>query len=205
MPKILLKWIIVIITGIIIILFLIFGFPSHEVYVSTSSLMGNLINSNSIQSLVSEEKITSGVPVRFRIPNINIDANVESVGVTSEGVLDIPKDYSNVAWFNLGPRPGEIGSAVIDGHSGRKDGIPSVFDGLNKIKKGDKLYVEDEKGVIVTFIVRDFRTYAPKEDTASIFTSNDGKAHLNLITCIGAWYVNQKSPNDRFVVFADKE
>ena len=205
MPKISLKWIIVIIVGIIIILFLIFGLPSRDLYVSTSSLMGNLINSNSIQSFISEEKITSGVPVRFRIPNINIDASVESVGVTPQGVLDIPKDYSNVAWFNLGPRPGEIGSAVIDGHSGWKDGIPSVFDGLNKIKKGDKLYVEDEKGVIVTFIVQDFRTFGPNENTTDIFTSKDGKAHLNLITCIGAWYVNQKSPNDRFVVFADKE
>jgi len=32
--------------------------------------------------------------------------------------MDLPKERANVAWFNLGPRPGENDSAVIAGHYG---------------------------------------------------------------------------------------
>jgi len=35
--------------------------------------------------------------------------------------------------------------------------------------------------------------------------SNDGKAHLNLITCAGVWDEVEKSHSSRLVVFADME
>ena len=57
--------------------------------------------------------------------------------------MDVPKQPDDVAWFDLGFRPGQKGSAVIDGHSGWKDNRPAVFDNLSKLKNGDKIYVED--------------------------------------------------------------
>ena len=48
---------------------------------------------------------------------------VEDVGLTPGGAMDVPKGPSDVAWFDLGPRPGEVGSAVIAGHEGWKDNI----------------------------------------------------------------------------------
>lgn len=148
---------------------------------------------------------TAGLPMRLKIPRIKVDSAVEYVGLTPDGAVGAPKDSVRVAWFNLGPRPGENGSAVITGHYGRKNRKGSVFDNLYKLRKGDQLYIEDEKGVIITFVVRESRRYDPKADAPDVFGSSDGRAHLNLVTCEGAWDRVSKSYSKRLVVFTDKE
>jgi LPXTG-site transpeptidase (sortase) family protein len=146
-----------------------------------------------------------GLPVRLEIPKINVDAMVDSVGLTSDGAVDVPKGPADVAWFDLGPRPGENGSSVIDGHSGWKDGIPAIFDNLYKLQKGDKVYVKDAKGMTISFVVREILTYDPHADASNVFNSSDGKAHLNLITCTGTWNETDKTHSERLVVFTDRE
>jgi sortase A len=144
------------------------------------------------------------VQAHLRIPKINVDTEIESVGLLHKGEMDVPKDISHAAWFNLGPKPGEKGSAVIDGHYGWKDGISAVFDNLSKLKRGDKIYIENEKGITLTFIVRETKIFGENEDASVVFSSNDGGSHLNLITCGGAWSKTVKSYSDRVVVFADR-
>jgi LPXTG-site transpeptidase (sortase) family protein len=146
-----------------------------------------------------------GLPAYLRIPGIGVDAPIDSVGLTPEGAMDVPKGPATSAWFDLGPRPGENGSAVIDGHFGWKDGIPAVFDNLSKLQKGDIVYVDDTTGSTTAFVVRDIETYGHNEDASDIFASDDGKAHLNLITCGGVWNNAQKSYSNRLVVFTDEE
>lgn len=153
----------------------------------------------------ADQAISNVLPVRLKIPAINVDAAIEPVGLTPEGAMAAPEGPADVAWFNLGTRPGENGSAVIDGHSGWKDGIPAVFDNLNKLRVGDKVLVMDERGVTFTFVVRKVRTYDPKADASDVFISNDGKAHLNLITCEGLWDPVSKTSSERLIIFADKE
>jgi LPXTG-site transpeptidase (sortase) family protein len=157
------------------------------------------------QGLLVSGKASYGLPVRLTIPVIGVDAVIEYVGVTPEGAMDAPKGPQNVAWFKLGPHPGEIGSAVMAGHYGWKDNTPAVFDELSKLRKGDTISVEDERGVLSTFVVRDSRLLGENEDASSVFTSSDGKAHLNLITCEGVWNAATKSYDKRLVVFADKQ
>lgn len=146
-----------------------------------------------------------GIPTRLEIPKIGVNSDLEYVGLTANGDLGAPNGPANAAWFDLGPRPGEKGTAIIDGHSGWKNGIPAVFDHLNKLEKGDKIYVVDNAGATVTFVVRESRLYDPLADASKVFNSNDDKAHLNLITCEGIWNKSEKSYSNRLVVFADKE
>lgn len=120
--------------------------------------------------------------------------------------MGVPKGPKGVAWFDLGPHPGEKGSAVIDGHSGWKDGILASFDNLAKLNIGDKIYVEDDKGMTITFVVREFKSFDSKGDASSVFFDpNDGKSHLNLITCEGVWDEVVQSHSSRLVVFTEKE
>ena len=147
----------------------------------------------------------SGLPVRLSIPNINVDAEVIYVGLAKDGSVDVPKGPSQVAWFKLGPRPGDKGSAVITGHFGPwQTGASSVFDNLYKLKKGDKIYIKDDKGVSIAFTVRESREYGPGESLPEVFNKNDG-IYLNLITCHGDWLANQKTYTQRLVVFADAD
>lgn len=164
-----------------------------------------ILPAGNITTLSKQEQVGFGLPIRLRIPKISVDDAVEQVGVTPEGDMGAPKGPTGVAWFSFGPRPGEVGSAVMSGHYGWKNGIPAVFDNLHNLHKGDKLYAEDEKGVITTFVVRELRIYKQDEDASNVFGSRDGKAHLNLITCEGPWNEVSKNRPNRLVVFADKE
>lgn len=157
-------------------------------------------------TVVPPKQAQPGLPVRLKIPSVNVDAPVEFVSLTPDGAMDVPKSQDNVAWYKLGQRPGENGSAVVAGHYGVWDnGRGSVFDSLKQLQKGDRVYVEDEKGVTYTFLVREFRDYDPNADATSVFVSNDGKSHLNIITCEGVWNKVSKSYSERLVVFTDKE
>lgn len=157
-----------------------------------------------IQRMTLPEPARPGLPIRLKIPKLKVDAPVELVGLTPHGAMDVPKDLADVAWFNLGPRPGQNGSAVMAGHYGWKNGIQTVFDRLHTLHPGDNVYVEDEKGATTGFAVREFRTYSRRAEAPDVFTSSDGQAHLNLITCEGVWNKIQNSYPNRLVVFTDK-
>lgn len=188
----------------------------HFISKSTPKSTSKSVSKSSIQrrSVPTIKKIVAlpkkapqspGLPVRLRIPKINVDAAIEQVGLTSGRAMDTPKGPAEAGWFNLGPRPGNEGSAVIAGHSGWKNNIPAVFDNLEDIKPGDHIAVQDDKGAVFSFVVRESRRYSPKANASDVFASNDGKAHINLITCVGVWNTLTKSRSERLVVFADKE
>jgi LPXTG-site transpeptidase (sortase) family protein len=158
-----------------------------------------------VKTMLPDSEIVLKYTIRLKIPEINVDIVVEQLGLTIDGFMDASKDPASAAWFALGPRPGEKGSAVISGHYGWKNGMPAIFDNLHKLVKGDRLYVEDEKGAITTFVVQEIRTYGQNDDVSAVFTSSDGKAHLNLITCEAVWDKVSKSYSNRLVVFSDKE
>jgi LPXTG-site transpeptidase (sortase) family protein len=162
----------------------------------------DLINTQS-ESSTSAQSI--GLPVRFKIPKIKVDAAFENVGLTSSIAMDTPKGPDNVGWFDLGPRPGEKGSAVVAGHYGWKNNRPAVFDNLHELEMGDKIYVVDDRGATTTFVVSEIGNYDENGDASSIFSSNDGRAHLNLITCEGTWNAAEKSYSNRLVVFTNEE
>ncbi|MDO8619738.1 MAG: class F sortase [bacterium] len=185
--------------GVLFWALLVFSTPTGVNPSSSASLAENVV----AFSAPAQTGISS--PVRLTIPKISVDAVIVQVGVTELGAMDVPKDPADTAWFNLGPRPGEIGSAVISGHYGWKDNVPAVFDSLHEVQKGDKLYVEDEAGMKMVFIVREVRTFGENDDASEVFGSSDGKAHLNLITCEGEWNKARQSYGNRRIVFSDRE
>ncbi|MDO8487001.1 MAG: class F sortase [Candidatus Curtissbacteria bacterium] len=146
-------------------------------------------------------KDSAGLPMRLLIPAINVNAAILHLGVTSGGQMEVPDNAVDVGWFKLGPRPGEIGSAVISGHFDGKNGEEGVFTNLNKLTEGDKLYVEDGRGTYKAFVVSGSRAYDPGY-ADDVFSRNDG-AHLNFITCGGVWDNNKKSYTERLVIFTD--
>lgn len=149
---------------------------------------------------------SSGIPKRIKIPKIKVDIALESVGLDPDGVVGVAEGLGNAAWYNLGVRPGDNGSAVINGHYGRlRNGKMGVFTNLNKLRKGDKIYVKDKDGLTTTFVVRKIRKYDLKADATEVFYANDDNSHLNIVTCDGIWNKITKNYPNRLVVFADKE
>jgi LPXTG-site transpeptidase (sortase) family protein len=149
--------------------------------------------------------ITPDHLVRLRIPAIGVNAPVLPVGVEEGGEMGAPESPETLGWFDEGPRPGEVGSAVIDGHFGWRGGVPAVFDHLSELVPGDRIYFDDGEGEIVSFLVTRLKSYGEHDDASEVFVSTDGRSHLNLITCQGAWDKARKSYSGRLVVFADRE
>lgn len=144
-----------------------------------------------------------GLPLRLRIPSIKVNSMIEYVGLTSSGAMDVPKKNMNVAWYSPGTPPGDIGSAVIAGHySWRNHAGGGVFNNIDKLRKGDILYVDDAQGKTMSFVVREIRTFKFDADARQVFSSNNG-ARLNLITCSGWWDSSKQSSTTRRVIFAE--
>jgi LPXTG-site transpeptidase (sortase) family protein len=142
------------------------------------------------------------LPVRLLIPRIKVNAPIEFVGLTSSGLMDVPKKLADVAWYKFGPRPGDLGNAVISGHRGRPHLTPIVFDNLYKVRKGDLVNVRESDGRVITFVVRSTHIYSANASAPEVFGSTSG-SHLNLVTCI--WNNSKRAFDKRLVVFTDRQ
>ena len=158
-----------------------------------------------IENATPQQQAELGLPVRLKIPVINLDAAIEYVGLTPQGAVGVPVDPNNAAWYDIGPFPGEVGSAIITGHVDWYYGAKGVFENLHKVVPGDRIIVQDLKGTGISFVVREIRNFDPSAVATDVFVSNDGKEHLNLITCEGKWIKSAKMYSQRLVVFADRE
>lgn len=160
-----------------------------------------------VDKVIDEIQVVAPIslPVRLTVTAIGVDTAIRPAGLASNGNMDISENPDEVAWYQLGTKPGQRGSAVIAGHYGWKDGHGSVFNSLHTLVAGDKVSVYDDKGVVMTFVVRETRKYDPAADATEVFKSTDGGVHLNLITCDGTWVQSKDSYTDRLVVFTDLE
>ena len=140
-------------------------------------------------------------PVRLLIPVINVNANIQSLGINSLGEMEVPTNITEVGLFKFGVIPGQTGSAVIAGHFNGKNNQKGVFANLDKLKIGDKFSVEDKTGKSITFIVQKIELY-DSGYADDVFNQSDS-AHLNLVTCDGLWDETKKSYTKRLVIFSD--
>ena len=172
--------------------------------VSTFGLYESLSNHN-IQIPETEKQVLGttvvGLPQHLTIPIIGISAQIKNLSVNSKGEMEVPDNSYDVGWFKLGSRPGERGSAVIAGHVDSETGKAGVFANLNRLNEGDKIYIDDDQGAQMIFIVSGSRVYDPGF-AEEIFSANDGK-YLNLVTCNGVWEKKFHSYSKRLVVFSE--
>lgn len=140
-------------------------------------------------------------PVRLIVPSLMIDAAVQHVGVTAEGNMAVPSNFSDVGWYKYGVVPGGAGSSVLAGHVDNGLRLAGVFKRLNELQEGDEVVVERADGERVIFVVIGQRTYPYNEVPTEIIFNPSGSPRLNLITCEGAWVQALKTYDERLVIF----
>lgn len=142
-------------------------------------------------------------PVRLVIPSIGVNASVETVGILNNGDLATPthNPWEGVGWFVSGPRPGESGSAVIDGHLDRPGGYPAVFWNLRNMQVGATVMVITANGKTLSFRVTRVTLYPPQAAPIQEIFGNASGTYLNLITCAGDWIPSQHQTTLRLVVY----
>jgi len=142
-------------------------------------------------------------PTRLIIPAIGINADIEQVGMLPNGDMATPTQnpWENVGWYKIGPRPGERGSAVIDGHLDRPGGYPAVFWYLRTLQIGDPVLVTNTAGKTLHFHVTRIELYPPQAAPIQDIFGNQAGTYLNLITCAGDWIPSQHQTTLRLVVY----
>ncbi len=169
------------------------GFPST----GKANLSQSGYNTNTLKTLNPK-------PLNIFIKQLSIDAPITEVGLNNQGNIDTPKNPDSVGWFSYGVRPGEVGSAVLDGHLDTTE-KGAVFWNLKNIKVGETVSIKSSDGKTSMFRVKEKKLYNYNDTSAlaQVFGKND-KAYLNLITCAGNWLKNKNSYSQRLVVFTEK-
>lgn len=146
--------------------------------------------------------VSPGIPETIIIPKININTKVESVGMDSQGRMDVPKNPFDTAWFSPGYKPGMNGSAVIDGHLDLVTGAPAAFWNLKLLAVGDTIVIIEDNGRKYTFAVDQITKYPYNSfPIAQVFAASN-VPRLNLITCNGTWDETSRNYSDRLVVYS---
>ncbi len=125
---------------------------------------------------------TVGTPTRVVIPALGLDEPLHAVGLQADGDLETPR-FTEVGWYDRGPRPGAPGPAVVVAHVHGPAG-DDVFAHLHELRAGDRVTVRRTDGAS-TFVV-DAVEQAPKGSLPyRRIWSDDRRPVLRLITCAG--------------------
>lgn len=138
-------------------------------------------------------------PVRIVISKVGVNAPVIGLGITPDGLIDVPEAYGVVGWYNRGVVPGKPGPAVIVGHY--TEGLGGAFDNLYKLEAGDMITVTNGRGKNFTYKMTKKKEYhKDKVPMEKLFQSSD-KSRLEIITCAGQWRADNY--DKRLVVTAE--
>ncbi|HEY8338884.1 MAG TPA: class F sortase [Egibacteraceae bacterium] len=145
--------------------------------------------------------VVAADPVRIVIPDIGVDARVVPIGLTEEGALAVP-DFGLAGWYQLGPRPGDPGPAVIAAHVDSRAG-PDVFYRLRELVPGAVVRISDAAGTVHEFTVSAVEQHDKDELPADRIWSDEDAPALRLITCGGAFDYSVRHYTDNVIVFAE--
>jgi LPXTG-site transpeptidase (sortase) family protein len=151
--------------------------------------------------IVEAETIIPDIPNKISIPSIGLESQIDPVGLTADNLVDVPQ--SNVGWYNMGAKPGETGTAALDGHFKDFKFGPGVFYRLSELQVGSDIYIKDISN-------KEFHYKVVKNDLVNTdrFPTNQVYGHsskplLNLVTCAGNYDHAKKDFDKRTIVYSE--
>jgi LPXTG-site transpeptidase (sortase) family protein len=145
--------------------------------------------------------VSSSTPVTLSIPSLELVADIVPVGITAGGNMAVPERFEDVGWYRHGYEPGIPGNAVLAGHLDTGGGKPAVFQNLQDVKIDDIVFVTNEAGETLEFIVTGMALYDYDNAPLELIFGSSEESQLNLITCDGIWLPEEKTYDQRLIVF----
>jgi len=109
------------------------------------------------------------------------------LGVNPDLSVQVPDVHhpEQASWFNLGVRPGEMGSAVLLGHVDGGDGKLGIFHDIHALNLGDLINVGRADGSTAVFKVTRVRTVLKSAFPSQDVYGPKPDAEIQLVTCGG--------------------
>jgi len=126
-------------------------------------------------------------PVSVAIPAIGVQSRLLHLGRNKDGTMQVPDlatSANEAAWYKYSVTPGQVGTAVIEGHVDSYQG-PAVFFRLGALRPGNHINVTLADGITAVFRVTGVREYAKAEYPANTIYAPAHYAALRVITCGG--------------------
>ena len=141
---------------------------------------------------------------RVRLPRLDIDAPIVTLGVDPDGTMQSPNNPTDVAWYNFSARPGELSNVVMAGHLDYVDYGPAVFYRLKDARIGDELELDLVDGSVARYRVLRVTTY--DETTAPVLdiVGPTDVETVTLITCGGSFDPLSREYDKRVVLRAER-
>lgn len=140
-------------------------------------------------------------PRSIDIPAINLQVSLSLLGLNPDHSVQVPTNFAQPGWYDLGPSPGQIGSAVILGHVDSYRG-PAVFFRLRDLVPGDQIHVTLDDGLIANFEVTLVANYPKVDFPSDQVYKSQGKSELQLVTCGGVFDSRTRSYLSNVIVYS---
>ena len=125
----------------------------------------------------------TALPVRLRIPAIEVDTRLVKLGLEPDKSIEVPEELGVAGWWEGGPRPGQTGPAVIMGHVSRN--TPAVFSRLHTLQQGEEILVDRADGTTARFVVTGQGNYRKTAFPSDLVYYPTLEPELRLVTCGG--------------------
>lgn len=144
------------------------------------------------------------LPRSVSIPSIGVRSTLLRLGRNADGSMQVPDpttSANDAAWYKYSVTPGEIGTAVIEGHVDSYQG-PAVFFRLGALRPGSHVDVTLADGITAVFRVTGVREYPKDNYPANVIYAPAKYPALRLITCGGDFDYTTSHYLSSVVVFA---
>lgn len=148
----------------------------------------------------------SEVPGRLIIDKIDVDAEIESLGLDEQGRMAAPVTNEGVGWYDQSAKAGETELAVLlDGHYGIGN-KPGVFRRLDELQLGDRIKVQGAAGTVLEYKVVETtkQNISDVDMRKALFPYRAGVQSLTIITCEGTYDASQATYDKRTVLYAER-
>jgi len=177
---------------------------------STSTTTGGPVRKGpdlGLHKVITSGKESPSAPVRLALPSLGISSPLGPArGLNADGTVnDAPltgPTWSLPWWYDVGPYPGQSGSAVILGHVDSALGGLGVFFRLGDLQAGQQVDVTLANGTTTHWTVISVHLYANADFPDALVYARTGPPALRLVTCGGAFDGSTHEYESTFVVSA---
>jgi hypothetical protein len=143
---------------------------------------------------------TLAPPVVIDIPAIGVSSPIDPLHRNADGTIQVPA-WHRAGWWAEGPKPGQMGPAVILGHVDSRHG-PDVFYRLDELAPDDSVVITRTDGSQARFKVDRVERFPKHAFPTEIVYAPSLDATLRLVTCGGVFDRASGHYVDNVVAFA---
>jgi sortase A len=160
-----------------------------------------ILSTGTVSARIKNDLVPQGHPTQVVIPRIGVRAALESNGLSRASDAHAPFKWEDAAWFSRGPRPGDVGKALVFGHLDSTC-CPAIFWNLNSLRTGDRVQIVYPAGRTLTFQVVWSHVYWNKDVPTHWLYDRGQQRALVLDTCSGVFHAGDEGYDRKLFVFA---